>query len=273
MFLTSHVVRADEDGDDEEAVPEANTDGDADETDGEDVQEAEEAEPVFASDSVVTTFYFPDYPEKKLPIGQKVTVLVGFSNRGQTAYNLTAIGAHLHSPFDYNYYIQNFTYREVNSLIEAGEEGSIEYSFTPDKSLEPLEFHLSLALYYNDTATGQFYRNAIINGTIELIDVSSGFDVKTLFQYILAFAGLGLAAYIGLNLTGSLNKGGVIERGTRAAAPSQGQKDAAKASWEREVFKRSKPTSVRKVSGKAVKVKSNSGKGSSSGAESSGTDE
>jgi len=261
LFLTSHVVRADEDGDDEESVPEtAQHEHEAEvDDDGEDIDEAaatepEEQEVLSASDSVVTTFLFPDFLDKKLPVGGKVTVLVGFSNRGSSVYNLTHIGASLHSPFDYNYYIQNFTYREVDSLIEPGEEGTIEYSFTPDKSLEPLEFHLSLTLYYNDTTNNQFYRNAIINGTVELVDLNSGLDVKTVFQYILAIAGLLLAGYIGLNLTGSLNKGGVIERGTRSAAPTEGQKNAAKASFQHEFKRSAKPTAVRKSSGKKVKA-------------------
>lgn len=40
-------------------------------------------------------------------IGEPVKVLVVVSNKGPEAFNLTEIGAFLHSPFDYNFYIQN----------------------------------------------------------------------------------------------------------------------------------------------------------------------
>jgi len=252
--MSAHVVRADDDGDDDDddTVPEADTAGhqqqdkpqptDTDDETEDKTEESNEPDILGPSDNVVTTFIFPDYPDKKLPVGERITVLVGFSNRGQNPFNLSWIAAALHSPFDYNYYIQNFTAREVNAIVEKGEEGSIEYQFTPDKSLEPLEFHLSISLYYNDTVDDQLYVSPILNGTIELVEKSSGLDVKTLFQYILAFAGLGLAGYIGLNISGSLNKGGAVERvRTRAAAPSASQQAAAAASWEHEVYKRSAP--------------------------------
>jgi len=272
LFMSAHVVRADDDGDDDDTVPEAEagagqhedkaqpTDTD-DEDDEPKEAKVDEPDVLGPSDNVVTTFIFPDYPDKKLPAGEKVTVLVGFSNRGQNPFNLSWIAAALHSPFDYNYYIQNFTAREVNAIVEKGEEGSIEYQFTPDKSLEPLEFHLSISLYYNDTVDDQLYVSPILNGTIELIEKSSGLDVKALFQYILAFAGLGLAGYIGLNISGSLNKGGAIERTrTRVTAPSASQQQAAAASWEHEAYKRAAP--AKKKGGS----KGGSGKGAKSAA-------
>jgi len=164
--------------------------------------------------------------------------LVGFHNKGDSTFNLTAVGAALHSPFDYNYHIQNFTYREVSSIVGGGEEASVEYQFTPDKSLEPLEFHLSASLYYNDTGSGKLFRSTFVNQTIELIEKSSGFDAKTIFTYILAFAGLGLAGYIGINISGSLNRNSSTpERGTRGSAPTASQAAAAKASWETPVYK------------------------------------
>lgn len=40
-------------------------------------------------------------------MGEKITMLVLFHNKGKAEFNITAIRAHLHSPFDYSYYIQN----------------------------------------------------------------------------------------------------------------------------------------------------------------------
>ena len=47
--------------------------------------------------------------------------------------------------------IVQFTVREVAASVESNQEISLEYVFMPDKSLEPLEFHLSAWVLYNST--------------------------------------------------------------------------------------------------------------------------
>jgi len=185
------------------------------EGEGENVAEEEEEELLKPSPDVITSVYFPDFIEKRIPVGEKVTMLVLFHNKGKGAFNITAIKAHLHSPFDYSYYIQNFTSREVGAVVQAGEEVSVEYVFMPDKNLEPLEFHLSAYLDYNDTEAHRF-RTTFQNGTIELVERASTFDAKLVFSYFLAASAAGLIAFIGMNLSKSLTAPSKVERGTKA---------------------------------------------------------
>jgi len=162
-------------------------------------EDSEEEElTLVASPNAHTRVLFPDFPTKKIPVGKEVTVLVGFSNSGEKTFNITAIGAHLHSPFDFGYYIQNFTAYEVEGTIGPGEQLSLEYTFKPDPSLEPLEFHLSGWVIYNDSDNNMF-RSTFVNGTIELIEAQSDFDIRGVFTWFLAVAALGLMAYVAFN--------------------------------------------------------------------------
>ena len=40
-------------------------------------------------------------------IGKPISMLTSFVNRGDRSFNITRFGAHLHSPYDYSYFIQN----------------------------------------------------------------------------------------------------------------------------------------------------------------------
>jgi len=164
--------------------------------DEEEVEE-EEARVVGPAADIDTSALFPGHPDKKLPIGQEVTVLVQVANRGNSDFNITHIGAHLHSPFDFSYYIQNFTAREVSVLVEDKEQVAVQYSFRPDKSLDPVDIWLSGYIVYNDTKGNQ-YRSTFFNGTVELVDASSGFDFSHMFTYVLVAAAIGLVAYFTL---------------------------------------------------------------------------
>jgi hypothetical protein len=197
---------------------------DDDEEDKTEVDEGEAAVVLKPSPDVITTFVFPEYPDKRFQIGEKVTLLIGFHNTGSVAFNITGVQAHLHSPFDYNYYIQNFTAREVAATVEPKQQVSVEYVFQPDKSLEPIEYHLSAYLDYNDTTGGQF-RSFITNGTVELIEKPSSFDAKQFFSYLMLAGAVALLAYIAYSLGHPASKKAKskssVERGTRSAAVNQ----------------------------------------------------
>jgi len=212
-LLNVHVgVRAeDDDGDDGEdaeipshAPPQASEEEDDADATTADAEEDKDFRLVPSPD-VSTSIIFPDYPDKRFPVGEKITVLIGFKNTGKSGFNISYVGAHLNSPFDLSYYIQNFTVREVGATVEPNNEISIEYAFMPDKSLEPLEFHLNAWVLYNNTANDMFM-TTFQNGTIELIEKPSEFDAKQFFSYVLFAGVLGLVGYIFLSLSGSLNK-------------------------------------------------------------------
>ncbi len=43
----------------------------------------------------------------EFPAGEEVVALLGLTNTGDRTYNLTYIGAHLHSAYDFSFFIQN----------------------------------------------------------------------------------------------------------------------------------------------------------------------
>jgi len=167
------------------------------------------------SADVVATVYFPDFPsEKKFPIGTDVQLLLGIHNKGKSTFNVSFIGASLHSPFDLDYYIQNFSVKAVDELVEPGQEQTFDYSFRPDHRLEPLEFWLSAFVIYNNTDTNQIHQTVFLNGTIDLVEKPSDMNFRRVFTYFLAFAAAGLVGYIAWHVV-SPKKSGSSERGTR----------------------------------------------------------
>jgi len=197
-------------------------------------EELEEEEiTLVASPHAHTRVLFPDFPAKKIPVGKEVTALIGFSNTGDKAFNVTGIGAHLHSPYDFAYYIQNFTAYEIEGVIEPGSQLSIEYTFKPDPSLEPLEFHLSGWILYNDSDNNEF-RSTFVNGTIELVEAPSDFDIRGVFTWFLAVAALGLIVYVGFNVFATPEQkksvakraGAAVERPKKLASEDDGFLDS-----------------------------------------------
>jgi len=200
-----------------------------------------------SSPDVFTNVIFPDYPDKRLAIGEEITVLLGFDNTGDQDLNVTGVGAFLHSPFDINYFIQNFTGKLVNTVVPARSQLSIEYKFKPDKTLEPLEFWLSAVVDYYGLEEKRMHRTTFINGTIELVE-------KTAEKGFLGYAGravglvlLGVVGYAAYMQTAGKKAGGKaqsVERGTR---------DATADEWSEGVYTpstKTKSTRSRKSKGK-----------------------
>jgi len=162
----------------------------------------------------ITTFiHFPDYATNntadtyKFIQGEDIVVLIGFANHAlQTYFNVSYIGAQLHSPFDFSYYIQNFTVREVEAIVGPGQETTVEYRFKPDITLEPIEFQLSAWLIYN-SSEGKLYQSTIYNNTIELIEKYEPWSLSSIINYALVIAGLGVIGYVGYQLTSGSGTG------------------------------------------------------------------
>jgi len=205
--------------DEEDAKPEGAKGGEEDEEE----EEYDEADGVIRPHpDVRTVVYFPDFPDKKFEIGERVTVLVGFNNKADLTFNITAIGAHFQSPYDLSYFIQNFSIRDVGSvggmLVDGHRQLTLDYLFAPDKSLEPIQYWLSGWVQYN-ASNGIEYRSTWANGTIDLIEKSQEFDIKRVFSYFLLLSGVGLIIYVALSFSPASKKKvrKNIERGTRVA--------------------------------------------------------
>lgn len=151
-----------------------------------------------ASTDLTTHVLFPNYPNYKFPVQTEITMLVGLHNKGNKAFNISTIGAYLHSPYDFSYHIQNFSHREVGVVLEPGSQVSIEYNVNPN-NFEPLECWFSAFILYNDSDDKQ-YKTTFVNGTLELVDKPSDFNFRRIFSYFFALAVSGLVGYIAYNL-------------------------------------------------------------------------
>jgi len=215
-------------------------------TDSEYVEEvAVEDEPqryVMPAADVQTYVKFIGVEGTKFIAGDEVTALIGMHNSGDKTYNVSYVGAHLHSPFDYNFYVQNFTVRWTSNLLPPRSEVTVEYRFRPDPNLEPLDFQLSGWLIYNDSApTPVIYRSMFVNQTIEVLERRQEWTASSIITWIFVLAGLGLAGYVALNLT----QGGKKTK-SRASTPSVDGVKSPSAGWETQVYK---PAQVQKAFG------------------------
>lgn len=167
----------------------------------------ERGKPLSPHPGVTTTFLFPNNDEYKFVQGEEVVLLVGVHNGAMNNYfNVSYVGAHLHSPYDFTYYIHNFTIREQEALLGPGGETTIEYRFRPDPSLEPLEFTFSAWVVYN-SSQGKLYQNQVVNTTIELIEKAEPWSVtyvaSSLFTFgVLAASAAGAAWIAGYDVLG-----------------------------------------------------------------------
>jgi hypothetical protein len=142
-----------------------------------------------SSSDIQVNILFPNHPTQKFPIGEEVTLLASFNNNGEKNFNISKISANLRSPFDYNYYIQNFTTKSASAVVGPNSQATLAYSFTPAKELEALEFWLSASVDYT-REDGRQFTHTLVNGTVELIESSSN-SASQLVMYVLVLAGLG----------------------------------------------------------------------------------
>lgn len=100
------------------------------------------------SEDIVTSHYFPDHTDNKFPVGESVTTLCYFSNEGASFFNVSAVMASLNSPMDFSHHFQNYSYKPVGMIVKAGEEISIQYPIPFHADLEPVEYQLSITVFY-----------------------------------------------------------------------------------------------------------------------------
>jgi len=245
----AEYVDEDEEEEEEEVDGEEGGEGEEEE---EEYEEEEYAEEIRASGDVQTFSLLPDYPEKRIIVGEKVIVLMSFINKGESSFNLTQTGAYLHSPFDFNYYMQNFTAKPLtDTIVEPQTQFSVEYTFVPEVNLidGSLEYTMSAYIDYNSTGEEpEQFRSTVFNETVTLVEAPSTVDIKRFFTWFLLLAGVGLLVYIGVGVfnktytTKSKSHGSKFERGTSSTENTDD-------SWNFEKYK-PKPVSKKRSSRK-----------------------
>jgi len=144
-----------------------------------------------------TAVLFPDYPDKQLPAGKPIYVLVGLHNKGEKDFIVETIDASFRYPQDYSYFIQNFTGVSYNRVVGPGEEASFQYSFFPHESYGGRPFGLTVLMLFKDSDGNQFGAG-VFNETITFKEMDDTFDGETFFLYVLLVA-VALLVVFGLN--------------------------------------------------------------------------
>ena len=170
------------------------------------------------SPDVSTAVLFPEFPEKQLPAGQPIYVLVGFHNKGEKDFIVESLDASFRYPQDYSYYIQNFTGTVYNTVVKPGQEASFNYAFHPHESYGGRPFGLTILMMYKDSDGNQFGAG-VFNETVTFHELEENFDGETFFLYVL-LAAVGLLVIFGISY--AFNKSGFKKQSSRQTAPETG---------------------------------------------------
>jgi len=239
-LFTRVVARAEDDvevgDDDSQTPPEHNADAyDQDQGLGGDV-----------SDDVSTTHFLPTFSDKRFPIGKPITFLVNFVNSGPEVLNISTVRAFLHSPFDLNYYIQNFSAWEVRSgMVGPKSQMSIDYTFMTDPTLEPLEFWMSGYVEYQTEGSDTVYRGTYFNETVTLVNTSSTGDLTIILSTLVLLAGLVAGIYALMKNT----KQGKTAKKKLNPKPvlTEAEKADVEKSWEMPIHQRASGKGPKKI--------------------------
>jgi len=169
-----------------------------------------------SSEDVDIAHIFPDYPSAVFPAGERLKVIMGLRNTGESLMNVTHIAGSINAPNQWSYYITNFTVFEYNVGVESSKESSFEYQFMIDPQLAGHEFTLALTAFYHDGQ--EMYASTFFNTTIPVIDPPGVLDTQTLFMYLALLGMLAAAVHFGLQSTGMMGK---ITKSTRASSKKE----------------------------------------------------
>ncbi|MBN3318790.1 SSRA protein, partial [Atractosteus spatula] len=201
------LVAAQDATEDEEAVDDVIAEDEDDEAEVEDdetteltEEKDEEEEDVTsgeakASPNADTTILFvkgEDFPANNI-----VKFLAGFTNKGSEDFVIESLDASFRYPQDYQFYIQNFTALQLNTVVQPLRQATFEYSFIPAEPMGGRPFGLVINLNYKDNS-GNVFQDAVFNQTVTITEREDGLDGETIFMYVF-LSGLGLLVAVGLH--------------------------------------------------------------------------
>jgi len=138
----------------------------------------------YSHPNVKVTAMIPDYLGKEIPAGEEVEMIVWFANAAETPMKLHGIFAALQSSMDASRFIQNFTPRALDVVVESNTEASVSYKFAPSEYLTAMPYRLFSVIEYSD-ARGQRYFNVLFNETLGFAEANVAFDVELIMTYLI----------------------------------------------------------------------------------------
>jgi len=151
----------------------------------------------FSNPFVKVTAMIPDYLGKEIPAGEDVEMIVWFANNGPTPMNIHGIFAALQSSMDASRFIQNFTPRGLNLVVDSNTETSISYKFRPSEYLTAMPYRFFSLIEYSDNNNQRFF-NILFNETLGFAEANVAFDVELIMTYLVIvgfFVGCGYLIY------------------------------------------------------------------------------
>mmetsp|Transcript_1683 Transcript_1683/g.2513 ORF Transcript_1683/g.2513 Transcript_1683/m.2513 type:complete len:285 (+) Transcript_1683:117-971(+) len=148
---------------------------------------------LFGSGDVEVSYVLPENANKKISVGKKSKILLGFTNNGLNPFTIYGIRGYISHPQDSQFVVQNFTAIRYNTTVQPEETNSLMYEFFPDPRLETVDFGMTMQVFYinedNDTFVHHFF-----NETVTFVENSEVIDVQ---QYYLYATLLAIAAGVG----------------------------------------------------------------------------
>jgi len=214
--------------DDEEAGEEAEEEEEEEEDYIEegDVDEHPLTDMPLPSPEVLAAGLFPneDPASPRFAIGEPVDAVVGLVNNGQEAINVTMIMGSLNSPFDFNYFIQNFSGYNYNTIVQEGEEFSFHYRFQTAINLDPVDYQVALTVFYENE--DELFSHTFFNASVNFYEEGALVDFPKLFKGIGGFAAVALFIVMCKKISdGSDVSGAASSNGATNGAASNGGDD------------------------------------------------
>lgn len=154
--------------------------------------------PPASPDDLTAVYYFPEHPDKQIPAGEIISVVVSARNTGSRPLNLSAITGSINSAAKYEVFIQNFTIGRYFAPLAPGAEASLEYKFRADPVLgssPAREFQVALHLLYE--SHGSYYSSTFFNQTVDIGEVPRVVDFDLVWLALTVAALLAAAAHFG----------------------------------------------------------------------------
>jgi len=163
----------------------------------------------FSHKDVKVTAIIPDYLGKEIPAGKQVEMIVWFANANKDPMTIHGIFAALQSSMDASRFIQNFTPRSLNLVVDGNTETSVSYKFLPSEYLTPMPYRFFSAVEYSDM-NGQRYFNILFNETLGFAEADVAFDIELIMTYLIiigTFVGSGYGIYYCVTKKNTKSKG------------------------------------------------------------------
>jgi len=148
--------------------------------------------------------------------GETTKALVTFENDADSTMQVEFMSASLSSTADPSKVVQNLTGSMVNRTVNQGEAVSMLYEFSTPKDLNPIEYSLSIAVYFMSEEDNVRASLIAFNETVTVQDSSSVFDLQSLFMTFLICG----AIYLGVQHFNKKSKKGTQPKRTKTISSS-----------------------------------------------------